>query len=398
MLPDPLVWQWISSKMYIKMYTIKSRTLFFTFTSYSGFFAHRKNVPLSLMLFFSSFIPLCIALLQTLARPLPTKLTATFPRLGSSVALAWGLVLISLSLSASCDTDFVLEHHSGQWPPSPNRGHLQRRETLRWLIRFTSVRGMPGRWTVMNTECWSLVIRLPSVKPQNTGSSFPLLTSLTQLPSILGRHSSWPRVRGLADVSRKLGRSKCIFTRTACKSRVCFIKCGFAWWHCLLMIWSQDSLQSSGCQVPHELAVSTGSLFCFFAHGQIPREWGLNKFPSLENFSPSSPLHDLCSFYRKYNLERSITSMWVLRSMPYSGPRTPCLGDWNFSIKNSVIVSQIVFWNKNFSFFFFFFYLQKNVEIKLFHGGGLQREFQEKTSYFYMEYNRLLLMDYWINE
>lgn len=165
---------------------------------------------------------------------------------------------------------------------------------------------MPGRRTVMNIECWSLVIRLPSVKPQNTGSSFPLLTSLTQLPSILGRHSSWPRVRGLADVSRKLGRSKCIFTRTACKSQVCFIKCGFAWWHCLLMIWSQDSLQSSGCQVPHELAVSTGSLFCFFAHGQIPKEWGLNKFPSLENFSLSSPLGHLCCFYRKYNLERSI--------------------------------------------------------------------------------------------
>ena len=139
----------------------------------------------------------------------------------------------------------------------------------------------------MNTDCWSLGIRLPSVKPQNTGSSFPLLTSLTQLPSILGRHSPWPRVRGLADVSRKLGRSKCIFTRTACKSRVCFIKCGFTWWHCLLMIRSQDSLQSSACQVPSELAVSAGSLFCFFfTHGQIPREWGLNKFPSLENFFP----------------------------------------------------------------------------------------------------------------
>ena len=210
------------------MYIIKPWMLFFGFRSYSGFFIHQKNVPLSLLLFSHCFFLSPFAFLQTPASPLPARPTATFPRLGSSVTLAWCLVLIFLSLSASCDTVFVLEHHSGQWPPSQDQGHLQGRETLRWLIRFTSVMVMPGRWTVMNADCWSLVIRLPSVKPQNTGSSFPLLTSLTQLPSILGRHSPWPRVRGLTDNSRKLGRSKCIFTRTACKSRVCLIKCDFA--------------------------------------------------------------------------------------------------------------------------------------------------------------------------
>lgn len=231
------------------MYIIKPWMLFFGFKSYSGFFIHRKNVPLSLLLFSHCFFLSPFAFLQTPARPLPTRPTATFPRLGSSVTLAWCLVLIFLSLPLvtlflSWSTTLGSDLHPH------DQGHLQRRETLRWLIRFTSVMVMPGRWTVMNADCWSLVIRLPSAKPQSTGSSFPLLTSLTQLPSILGRHSPWPRVRGLTDNSRKLGRSKCIFTRTACKSRVCFIKRGFARWYCLLMIWSQDSLESSGCQVP----------------------------------------------------------------------------------------------------------------------------------------------------
>ena len=68
-----------------------------------------------------------------------------------------------------------------------NQGDLQKGETMRWA--------MPGKWKVMNTaaggaDCWSQVIRLPSGRPQNTGSSFPFLTLLARLPSILGRYSA----------------------------------------------------------------------------------------------------------------------------------------------------------------------------------------------------------------
>lgn len=101
-------------------------------------------------LFLSAF-----ALLQTLARPLPTKPTATFPCLGSSVALAWCLVLSSLSLSASCDTDFVLEHHSGKWPPSPQPGSSSEERNLQMTYE---VHEWDGDARKMNSDEYRLLI------------------------------------------------------------------------------------------------------------------------------------------------------------------------------------------------------------------------------------------------
>lgn len=129
-----------------------------------------------------------------------------------------------LSPFEMCHTAFplmtVLAHeHCCQW-----ERHLQKRTSL---VTGLPVCGNQGRWEGRNTvhgeqtadrKSLSLALGNPS-----RDSSSPFLTSLAWLPSILGKHPCCPTVRGLADYFRKLGRSKCIFTRTARKPRTCFI-------------------------------------------------------------------------------------------------------------------------------------------------------------------------------
>lgn len=191
-----------------------------------------KECSLVIAIIFSPLTPICICIPSNTSQTPSHQIHSPFPCLGSSLALA----LMPLPSFETYSPALPLWHRL--CPGAPFLAVTSVPTT-----RVTYKREKPGdewcqeneKWWTQSAggaDCWSQVIRLPSGRPQNTGSSFPFLTLLARLPSILGRYSSWPRVRGLTDNSRKLGRSKCVFTRTACKPWVCSIKRGCARWQC----------------------------------------------------------------------------------------------------------------------------------------------------------------------
>lgn len=125
-----------------------------------------------------------------------------------------------------------------------------------------------------------------------------------------------------------------------------------------------------------------------FLHCQILREWGWNKFPSLENFPTVSPLRHL--YTPRNSLKRSRK-----RYAPYWGPCHVLVqerhiggggGPRTSQLKKVTVVSQIVFCNKNIAIL----ELQNNVEMKYSTQEEDCRENSENTFH-------LFLMVYWLN-